>query len=286
MQRIALIPLLLLLVSATVAQAPARAQNPPKASATKNQTPAAVKPAPTQDTIGPQSYVRPTPAGYRFPNGQVLHYTAEWRLWNAGVATVRMDDAGSEQKITATADSVGFVSLLYKVTDKFESYFDKRSFCSTHIFKHSEEGLHKRDTNIRFDSIRRKAILDERNLRNNETKHTEQDIPGCVTDVLSGIFYVASLPLEPGKSFTFPLNDGGKTVDVKVHVETREDIKTEAGTFHTVRVQPEAESGVLKSKGKIWVWFTDDAAHTPVQMRARLFWGTLTFKLARIENAQ
>jgi hypothetical protein len=277
MQRIALIPLfLLLVVCATIAQAPSRPQP------SKIPSPGAM----SQDTIGPQSYIRPAPANYRFPNGQVLHYTVEWRIWNAGLATFRIDPAGPEQKVTATADSTGFVSLLYKVADRFEAYFDRNTFCSTHIFKHSEEGLHKRDTNIRFDQQRKKAILDEKNLRNNETKHVEQDIPGCVTDVISGIFYVASLPLEPGRSYSFPLNDGGKTVDVKAHVEAREEVKTDAGTFHTVRVQPEAESGVLKSKGKVWVWYTDDANHTPVQMRAHMFWGMLTFKLARVDKAQ
>ena len=277
MQRIVPIPLfLLLVVCATTAQAPSRPQ-PPKTS------PASSVP---QDTIGPQSYIRPLPASYRFPNGQVLHYTVEWRIWNAGVASLRIDPAGPEQKVSVTADSTGFVSLLYKVADRFEAYFDRNTFCSTHIFKHSEEGLHKRDTNIRFDQQRKKAILDEKNLRNNETKHVEQDTPGCVTDVISAIFYVATLPLEPGRSYSFPLNDGGKTVDVTAHVEAREDIKTDVGTFHTVRVQPEAESGVLKSKGKVWVWYTDDANHTPVQMRAHMFWGMLTFKLARIDKAQ
>ena len=276
MQRTALIPLFLLLVVCGSAQVPARSQAPQK-------NPAQASPA-TKETIGPQSYIRATPPNTKFPNGQVLHYTAEWRLWNAGVATLRIDPSGTEQKVSATADSTGFVSLLYKVADRFEAYFDRNSFCSTHIFKHSEEGLHKRDTNVRFDQARKKAILDEKNLRNNETKHVEEDIPGCVTDVISGIFYVASLPLEPGRSYTFPLNDGGQTVDVKAHVEAREDIKTDAGTFHTIRVQPEAASGVLKSKGKVWIWYTDDASHTPVQMRARMFWGMLTFKLARIDK--
>ena len=280
MQRIALIPLLLLLsLSAIQAQAPARPQTPTKAPAHP------VAPV-SQDTIGPQSYIRPTPDNYRFQNGQTLHYTAEWRLWNAGVATVKMEAAGSEQKISATADSIGFVSLLYKVTDRFEAYFDRKSFCSTHIYKHSEEGLHKRDTNIRFDQQRKKAVLDEKNLKKNETKHTEEDIPGCVTDVISAIFYVGSLPLEVGQVYTFPLNDGGKTVDVKAYVRAREDIKTDAGTFHTIRVEPEAASGVLKGKGKAWIWYTDDANHTPVQMRTRMFWGMLTFKLTRIDRAQ
>lgn len=238
----------------------------------------------TLDSIGPVSHIRATPDNFRFSNGQTLHYTAEWRLWTAGVASLRMEATSTEQHVSATADATGVVALLYKVADRFDSYFDRKTFCSTHITKHSEEGRHLRDTNIRFDASRKKAVLDERNLKTSEAKHTEQDIPPCVMDVLSAIYYVGSLPLEPGTTHTFPLNDGGQTVEVKAHVEAREEVKTDAGIFRTIRVQPESDTGVLKSRGKVWIWYTDDSAHIPVQMRARLFWGTLTFRLTRIER--
>jgi hypothetical protein len=140
------------------------------------------------------------------------------------------------------------------------------------------------ENTVSFDYHKSKAVLDQKNLKKNETRHEEHEIPGCVTDILSGIYYVASLPLEPGRSFLFPLNDGGQTVNVSLKVEAREQIKTPAGTFNTVRVQPEAPSGVLKDKGKIWIWYSDDNPRVPVQMRARMYWGTLTFSLLRIEK--
>ncbi len=233
---------------------------------------------------GPASSIRPVPDNFRFANGQVLHYTAEWRLWTAGSATLKIDQNGGDEHITATADSAGAVAVLYRVADRFESFFNHKTFCSTRINKHSEEGLHRRDTKIQFDYARKKAVLDEKNLKTNETKHTEEDIPACVTDVLSGIYYVGSMPLEPGSTYVFPLNDGGKTYDVTAVVEGREEIKTDAGTFRTVRVQPSSNSGVLKSRGKIWIWYSDDAAHIPVQMRARMFWGTLNFRLTRVDR--
>jgi len=67
-------------------------------------------------------------------------------------------------------------------------------------------------------------------------------------------------------------------------VEGREQVKTPAGTFKTIRVQPETASGALRDKGKIWVWYSDDAARIPVQMRARMAWGTLTFLLLRVDK--
>jgi len=105
-----------------------------------------------------------------------------------------------------------------------------------------------------------------------------------VTDVISAIYYTASLPLKTGESYEFPLNDGGDTVTVKVTAEARETVKTPAGSFTTVRVQPTASQGVLKDRGKVWVWYTDDGQRIPVQMRARMGWGTLTFRLVRVDK--
>ena len=102
--------------------------------------------------------------------------------------------------------------------------------------------------------------------------------------MISAIYYTSTLPLTPGSSYEFPLNDGGETVTVKITTEAREDVKTPAGTFKTVRVQPTASQGVLKDRGKVWVWYTDDAQRIPVQMRARMGWGTLTFRLARVDK--
>ncbi|HYN14232.1 MAG TPA: DUF3108 domain-containing protein [Terriglobales bacterium] len=242
-------------------------------------------PGPTAGAvIGSESRITPPPPPYSFPNGQALSYDVEWRLLTAGTATLRLDASGNEERVTATADSTGVFSVLYPVHDRFEAIFDPRTFCSTRITKHTEEGFRRLDTSIRFDYARHKSVLQEKNLKSGHSKQDENDIPGCVTDVVSSILYLSSRPLQVGQTYTFPLNDGGKTNDVRARVEAREEIKTPAGTFHTLRVQPEASSGVVRNKGRIWIWYSDDASHIPVQMRARLFWGTLTLRLARVEK--
>ena len=246
------------------------------------QAPHAGSQPPQETKIGASAHIEPLRPGHEFPYGQTLHYEGEWRFWTAGVATVRIERAGSQEHVAANADSSGVVALLYRVQDRFNSYFDAKSLCSYKLLKHTEEGSHRRETAISYDYARGKAILEERNLKDNQQKKTENDIPGCVTDVLSGIFYVGSLPLQQGANYTFPLNDGGKTVTVQAHVEGKEQIKTPAGTFQTVRVGPEGDSGILKNRGRIWIWYSDDTRHLPVQMRAKLFWGTLTIYLTSI----
>ena len=186
---------------------------------------------------------------------------------------------------TGAADSNGFVARLYHVHDIFEASFDGRTFCSQQIHKHTEEGSRHREQTIRFDYARGKALRDDLNLKNNERTHLENAIPPCALDVLSALFYAASLPLAEGSTYVFPVNDGGKTVDLQVAVLGRERLKTDAGVFETIRVQPKADSEIIKKHGSIWIWYSDDGERLPVQMRGHMGWGTLTMTLDRIERS-
>lgn len=191
---------------------------------------------------------------------------------------------GNQQHVTSTAVSAGVVNALYKVNDRFEAFFDPRSFCSLRVVKHIEEGSHSRESELHFDYTRGKSVLEEKNLKTGEQKRVENDIPGCVSDVVTGFYYLASLPLQVGNVNTFTINDGGKTTEVTARVEAREQVKVPAGTFQTVKVRAEASSGAMKGKGTVWAWYSDDGNHVPVQMRSKLGWGTLLFRLQRIEK--
>ena len=69
--------------------------------------------------------------------------------------------------------------------------------------------------------------------------------------MVSGFFYARSLPLRPGFSHTFPVNDGGKTTDVKIEVESGETIKGPMGQFQTMRIKATPIGGPMAGKGEI-----------------------------------
>jgi len=234
-------------------------------------------------SAAPAATIVPPPPNYRYPDGQTYVYGVEWHLFNAGTARVSLQADGAEQHVIATAVSAGVVNALYRVNDYMEAFFDARDFCSQKVVKHIEEGSRSRDSVLRFDYSRGKSVLDEKDLKSGEPRHLENDIPGCVTDVASGFYYLASLPLQTGNTYTFTLSDG-KTNEITARVEGREQVKVPAGTFQTVRLRAAAISGTLKEKGTVWAWFTDDANHIPVQMRSKLGWGTLLFRLQRVEK--
>jgi hypothetical protein len=225
----------------------------------------------------------PSP-GFVFPAHETLSYTVDWRVFTAGTAVFHLEREGNVQKITATADSVGGVTMLFPVIDRFQSGFDIRTGCSTGFSKQLQEGRRKVSSDLSFNYAQGKQTQVERNLVKGTSKQQTASIPSCVTDSLSAIFYAASQPLAVGENIRFPLADSMRTVTVVMKPEAREEVKTPAGTFQTIRVQPTADEGVVKHRGKIWIWYTDDPRHMPVQIRAQLFWGTITFHLQSYET--
>ncbi|MGA3263344.1 MAG: DUF3108 domain-containing protein [Terracidiphilus sp.] len=226
----------------------------------------------------------PPRAGFSFPQKQTLTYAVDWRVFPAGTAVLHFEAMGDRERLTATADTIGAINLIFHVSDHFQSTFDRAKGCTYEFDKQTVEGRRQINSTLRLDYDQSKSILDEKNLVTGKSKHVEISIPGCLTDLLTGVYYASSQPMEAGKTFVIPVVDALRTVPVTMKVESREEIKTALGTFETLRVQPTADAGVVKNRGKIWIWYTDDERHLPVQMRARLFWGTITFRLTGYDN--
>jgi hypothetical protein len=231
----------------------------------------------------PASRIIPPPPSYRFADNQKLIFAVEWHMLNAGTATMVMQRTPSGEHLVSTADSTGLANKLFPVHDLFEADIDPRAFCTQLITQHAEEGSRRLDRKVLMNYARTKSEVDEKDLKTGKLKHSEFDIPACVTDVVSGFYYVSSLSLTPGFSQTFPVNDHGKTSDVRIQVEAREHVKVQSGDYQTIRVKAMPLGGGMLGKGMLWVWFTDDEKRVPVQMKSKLGFATLLFRLQRIE---
>jgi hypothetical protein len=231
----------------------------------------------------PIPVLQPPLSTFDYPQHETLTYTVDWRVFTTGTAVFQLDQTGNLLKISATADTTGAVNMLFPVIDRFQSGFDPKTGCSTGFDKQTQEGRRKIASELAFDYVHGKQTRDERNLVKGTATHSVTNIPACVTDSLSAMFYTQSQTLTPGQIVYFPLADAMHTVTVGMKVEDREEIKTPAGTFQTIKVQATADEGIVKNRGSIWIWYTDDPRHLPVQMQAKLFWGTITFHLQSVD---
>lgn len=217
-----------------------------------------------------------------FAAGESADFQISWNVFGAGTAHMTLAEVPGAPKpawrATVEAQSTGIVTRLYKVEDVYRSTFLAGTYCSEQLEKTIHEGNRHRDLRIDFDVPRRLASIRETDTtRNRVMRQQESPIPACAFDVLSGLYYVRSLQLEVGKPFQIPINDGSHTVLVDVEVQAKEEIKTPAGVFHTIRIEPQVFGGTLfKKSGRMQIWLTDDDKHRLVQLRARLFFGNIT----------
>jgi Protein of unknown function (DUF3108) len=222
-------------------------------------------------------------ASAELPATERLSYDVEWRLIHAGDVTIESDQTHATMKI----QSAGLVSSLYKVNDSYSVDFD-RHFCASSSFLTAQEGKRHRETKVTFDSAQNRATYLERDLIKDAVIHAGQvDIPGCVHEVISAIFQLRTHALEPGQSVQLPMSDGRRAARVKLEAQAREDVKTTAGMFKTVRYEAYLLNGVIYTrKGRVQVWLSDDERHLPVQIRLRLQFpiGTITLQLEKEER--
>jgi hypothetical protein len=222
------------------------------------------------------------------PARQSLTYNIEWRLITAGKARLEWASRGPRDgfEVKFHLESVGLVSKLFKVEDDYSALLNS-SLCTQSFHSTTNEGIRHRDTRVTFDSDAKKGSYLERDAAKNTTLLAREiEIPPCVHDVVGGLVFLRTLNLEPGQATNIPVSDGKKATMARVEAQAREDIKTPAGTFKTVRYELYLFNNVLYNRSAhLNIWVTDDARRIPVQIRVRLMFtiGTITLALEKIE---
>ena len=226
------------------------------------------------------------------PSIETLHYGIEWRLITAGTAQLQIvpvrDSSRRQWEAKVHLESAGLVSKLYKLDDNYAVMLENQ-FCATSSSMDAFEGKKHHATKITYDGARGRATYVERDLLKNTifaTKETE--IPGCVSDVIGGLYKLRTMHVEPGQSVVIPTSNGKKTASVRIEAQEREQIKTTLGSFKTIRYEAFLFNGVIYSKkASMFVWLTDDARHLPVRIRARMSFpiGSITLDLEKEEHS-
>lgn len=236
------------------------------------------------ETIGsvPDSLRGPRPPSRSaFGPGEKLVFSIQYGLISAGEAVmeiepqVKMRQDRPTWHIVSQAASNATFSTFFRVRDRVESYMDTLELHSVRFEKHLREGNYKKDLFIQFDHQRGKALIDGKR---------ECDVEPHVQDVLSSLYYVRTLDLEPGRSVYVPNHDNGKNYPLEVRVEGRERVTVDAGTFDCLVLEPVLMGeAVFKQNGRLKVYVTDDEIHMPVLLKSKVFVGAIAGVLTRFE---
>ncbi len=225
------------------------------------------------------------PTAFRLAGKETLHYTVEWRLITAGKARLEMTPSGNGWANRIHLESVGLVSKLFKVTTDYSAQSDSR-FCAESSLLTTHESSRHRETKVTFDREQKKAHYLERDLAANSVITHEVDIPPCVYDIAGSLLRLRMIALDPGKTAQIPVSDGKKSVMVRVDCQERESIKTARGRQKVIRYEAFLFNNVLyRRPARVFIWLTDDAKRTPVQIQVKMqiHIGTITLQLEKEE---
>jgi len=178
------------------------------------------------------------------------------------------------------ARSSALFSLFYSIDDSVETFFDYEGLFSHRFHLKLDETKQTRDSLELNDSETQKTFYWNRWHHHRkgyiERKKSYKMKAPFPQDSLSALYYVRTLPLKMGKSYRFPVVSEGKTWEAEMKVIRRETMNTPLGEVKTIVVQPFTRfKGVLKQKGKSYLWFTDDARRWLVRLEAKVKIGSV-----------
>jgi hypothetical protein len=214
--------------------------------------------------------VHPVPDMVPFGEGENLVFAIQYGLIYAGDATLEVRSNAElngrmAYHLVSIARTNGTFDLVYKVRDRHESYMDMENLYTVRFEKHLREGKFRRDKVVDFDQDRHLAIYPDK----------EVGIPPNTQDFISALFYVRTVPLEPGQAIWMPNHSDGKNYPIFIKVLRREQVEVQAGKFDCLVIEPVLEtSAIFENTGKLTIWLTDDNFRMPVLMRSKVAVGS------------
>src|SRR2546421_2441579 len=189
---------------------------------------------------------------------------------------------------TLEAESKGIVRKLFGLNfhQRIESMVEPASFSVLQTTKLDEQGKRKRTSETVFDRTSGKITWTERDPTDptRQPRVVTTALSNGVQDLASAFYYLRTQPLEVGKSFEILVSDSGQVYHIPVVITERKKMKTVLGEVQTLKIEPDVfgEGRLMRGKGKLTLWVTDDARHVPVRAHINNEMGTLDVKLKSV----
>ncbi len=163
---------------------------------------------------------------------------------------------------------------VFKINDVQRSWLDARELFAHRFEQKLDQTGYSRDKTYEFLPDEMKFV----NLANPSDSGTLAS--ALPLDDVSFIYFIRTLPLKVGDEYNASryFKSGGNPVTVRVLRTER--ITVPAGSFDAVVVQPIIRTkGLFSEGGEAEVWFSNDARHIPLRVRAKVSIATLTMEL-------
>jgi hypothetical protein len=211
-----------------------------------------------------------------FHAGESLRFSVQYGFIHAGSAWLEVPEIvdwnGSPSwRLVARAESNSFFDKMYKVRNRIESVWDQKGRFSWRYFEDQHEGHFVANDTIVIDTTSHSA-----RYKNGQVLQ----VPPDVQDALSAFYFTRFQALPLGGSIVFDYTASHKSAPIEVKVLGRDAVKTPAGRFDCIMIEPILKAGgIFKNNGRLIIWLTDDERRMPVIMKSKVLIGSISVVL-------
>jgi len=231
-----------------------------------------------------------TPAAKMF-DGETLKFEGKGSKYKLSMTvadltfTVAASPNSNDLVIRSEAVSKGSLLKLFRYSflQQYGSTVDIDSFRILKTTKHDVQKERVRDSEAIFDYKQKRVSFTETDPKDamRPPRRIASEIGDQLYDMISAIYGVRMLPLAVGKKFELSVSDSGLVYKVPYSITARERQNTPFGKVWCFRVEPDifGKDRLIERDGKMVIWMTDDARHTPVRAQIKTEWGKFDIKL-------
>lgn len=216
-----------------------------------------------------------------FAVGERLEYTGKFGILSLGTMVLQVEDTVVFQgtpcfRIVSYLSSNPDLRLLFTLNDTIEVHATTEDLLPLAYEERLHEGKHHARARIRFDRAAGRAVI-------NDT--LEKPLLPLSRDLLSFWYHLRRIPLSAGETLEVAIQTAQDNYDIPCHITEGGVLKTVLGSFETMRVSPQTSGkGIFGARGGMEIWFGKDSKRFPVQIKARMKFGTVIFRLSRVHE--
>jgi hypothetical protein len=223
---------------------------------------------------------------YAFQAGEKIDYTVGYSVIgiyvNAGSASFTTattpGNNGEIYHLIGEGATNSKYDWIFKVRDRYESYFDAGTMQPVKSIRNVNEGKYKKYEEVVFDSKNNTAT----------NKKGVHKVPQNIQDVISAVYCARNLDYtsyKVGIKFPFNMFFGSEVYNMYIRYAGKETVKTKYGNIRTIVLKPLLLKGdTFKGGEGMTVWVTDDNNHVPVKIESKLSVGSIKVDLQTIKT--
>ena len=210
----------------------------------------------------------------RYIPGEKLKFIIYYGVFNGGYVDTELNATEYEGKNVyhskMLATTTGFVDMLYKVRDEYQSFFDPESILPYKSVRDISEGRYKR-----YDL----AYFDHKNLKVVNSKNKEFVVPPDIRDMVAVFYFIRNKDFEKMKlDEIIKINTffDNEIFPFDIRYRGIETIKIKKNEYKCIKLVPYVEPGrIFEKEDDMCIYLSADRNRVPIRVEFNLKVGSV-----------